>query len=71
MCGGTLFQVLCSHVGHIFRKRSPYSWKNAGNPVKKNSIRLAEVWMDEFKHNYYERFNNDLVSWGCRVAALR
>ena len=31
------------------------------NVVKKNSIRLAEVWMDEYKHYYYERFNNDLV----------
>jgi polypeptide N-acetylgalactosaminyltransferase len=61
-----LFQVLCSHVGHIFRKRSPYSWKNTGNPVKKNSIRLAEVWMDEYKEYYYERFNHDLVSLEAR-----
>lgn len=62
MCGGTLEIIPCSHVGHIFRKRSPYSWKTGVNVVKKNSIRVAEVWMDEHKSYYYERFNNDLVS---------
>jgi hypothetical protein len=62
MCGGTLEIVPCSHVGHIFRKRSPYKWRTGVNVVKKNSIRLAEVWMDEYKNYYYERFNHDLVS---------
>ena len=63
MCGGTLEVVLCSHVGHIFRKRSPYKWVTGVNVVKKNSIRLAEVWMDDYKSYYYQRFNNDLVSY--------
>ena len=62
MCGGTLEIIPCSHVGHIFRKRSPYSWKTGVNVVKKNSVRVAEVWMDEYKNYYYERFNNELVS---------
>ena len=61
MCGGTLEIVPCSHVGHIFRKRSPYKWRGGVNVVKKNSVRLAEVWMDEYKDYYYERFNHDLV----------
>ena len=61
MCGGTLEIIPCSHVGHIFRKRSPYKWRTGVNVVKKNSIRLAEVWMDEYKNYYYERFNYDLV----------
>ena len=61
MCGGILEIVPCSRVGHIFRKRSPYAAKSGGNFVRKNSIRLAEVWLDEYRYNYYERFNNNLV----------
>jgi len=61
MCGGTLEIIPCSHVGHIFRKRSPYSWKSGVNVVKKNSVRLAEVWLDDYKKYYYERYNNNLV----------
>ena len=63
MCGGTLEIVPCSHVGHIFRKRSPYKWRTGVNVLRKNSVRLAEVWMDEYKHYYYDRIGNDLVSF--------
>lgn len=64
MCGGILEQVLCSHVGHIFRTRSPYAWRTGTNVLKKNSVRLAEVWLDEYKKYYYERLNYDLVRTG-------
>ena len=59
MCGGTLEQIPCSHVGHIFRSHSPYAVKTGGS--LKNYIRLAEVWMDEYKQIYYERHNIKLV----------
>ena len=49
MCGGTLEIVPCSHVGHIFRKRSPYKWRTNVNVVVRNSVRLAEVWLDDYK----------------------
>ncbi|VDK74713.1 unnamed protein product [Onchocerca ochengi] len=42
MCGGILEIVPCSHVGHIFRKRSPYKWRSGVNVLKRNSVRLAE-----------------------------
>ncbi|CAB4054819.1 GALNT [Lepeophtheirus salmonis] len=64
MCGGTLEIVPCSHVGHIFRKRSPYKWRTGVNVLRKNSVRLAEVWMDEYKKYYYDRIGNDLGNFG-------
>lgn len=64
MCGGTLEIVPCSHVGHIFRKRSPYKWRSGVNVLKRNSIRLAEVWMDEYAKYYYQRVGNDLGDYG-------
>lgn len=62
MCGGTLEIVPCSHVGHIFRKRSPYKWRSGVNVLKRNSVRLSEVWLDEYAKYYYQRIGNDLVS---------
>ncbi|XP_067001141.1 putative polypeptide N-acetylgalactosaminyltransferase 9 isoform X2 [Anabrus simplex] len=64
MCGGTLEIVPCSHVGHIFRKRSPYKWRSGVNVLKRNSVRLSEVWLDEYAKYYYERIGNDLGDFG-------
>ncbi|XP_060078670.1 putative polypeptide N-acetylgalactosaminyltransferase 9 [Ylistrum balloti] len=64
MCGGTLETAPCSHVGHIFRKKSPYTWPSNTNVVKKNNVRMAEVWLDDFKVYYYDRINNDLGNYG-------
>uniref|UniRef100_A0A158QR99 Glyco_transf_7C domain-containing protein n=1 Tax=Haemonchus placei TaxID=6290 RepID=A0A158QR99_HAEPC len=65
MCDGTLEIVPCSHVGHSFRKRSPYKWRTGVNVQKRNSVRLAEL--DECKQYYYERINNQLSPCACRV----
>lgn len=64
MCGGTLEIVPCSHVGHIFRKRSPYKWRSGVNVLKRNSVRLSEVWLDEYAKYYYQRIGNDLGDFG-------
>jgi len=64
MCGGTLEIVPCSHVGHIFRKRSPYKWRSGVNVLRRNSIRLAEVWLDDYKKYYYDRIGGDLGNYG-------
>ncbi|KAF0307909.1 Polypeptide N-acetylgalactosaminyltransferase 5 [Amphibalanus amphitrite] len=56
--------VPCSHVGHIFRKRSPYKWRSGVNVLRRNSVRLAEVWMDEYKNYFYDRINHELGDYG-------
>lgn len=38
-------------MGHVFPKQAPYSRSKA----LANSVRAAEVWMDEFKELYYHR----------------
>ncbi|XP_032021779.2 polypeptide N-acetylgalactosaminyltransferase 12-like [Hylobates moloch] len=50
-CDGVLETHPCSHVGHVFPKQAPYSL----NKALANSVRAAEVWMDEFKELYYHR----------------
>lgn len=54
MCGGVLEIATCSHVGHVFRKSTPYSFPGGTSKVvNHNNARLAEVWLDDWKHFYY------------------
>ncbi|KAL4222282.1 polypeptide N-acetylgalactosaminyltransferase [Mactra antiquata] len=52
MCGGTLETIPCSHVGHVFRVRSPMTRVKTAHPVIRNMKRVAEVWLDEFKEYF-------------------
>lgn len=53
LCGGQLLEVPCSRVAHTFRKRNKWRTLPGVDFVGRNFKRLAEVWMDEFKENFY------------------
>ncbi|RCN38818.1 glycosyltransferase, group 2 family protein [Ancylostoma caninum] len=55
-CGGRVEILPCSHVGHIFRHVSPHDvpGKSTGKILDGNMVRVAEVWMDEWKHLFYK-----------------
>jgi polypeptide N-acetylgalactosaminyltransferase len=52
MCGGSIELIPCSRVGHIFRRRRPYGGNDQQDTMLKNSLRVAHVWMDNYK-NYF------------------
>lgn len=55
-CGGKVKIVPCSHVAHIFRKSSPYTFRpgrEVGDILYSNLARVAEVWMDDWRDFFY------------------
>ena len=62
MCGGSLELHPCSHVAHVYRDHSPYDWgRSVTDILRKNTVRLAEVWLDDYKEFYYEKIGYQLV----------
>lgn len=55
-CGGRIEIAPCSHVGHLFRSSSPYTFgeKQVGDVLYGNLIRVAEVWLDQWKDFFYK-----------------
>ncbi|XP_052873464.1 putative polypeptide N-acetylgalactosaminyltransferase 9 [Anopheles cruzii] len=54
MCGGRMVIVPCSRVAHIEKASHPYLNNVGKDIIFKNSVRLAEVWMDEYKQVMYD-----------------
>lgn len=60
MCGGRVEISPCSHVGHVFRKASPYNFPREGGVgavLHANLARVALVWMDDMA-DFYFNVNN-------------
>ncbi|KAF7269919.1 hypothetical protein GWI33_017079 [Rhynchophorus ferrugineus] len=55
MCGGSLELIPCSRVGHIFRHRRPYGSPDGQDTMLYNSLRVANVWMDDYKDYFYNQ----------------
>ncbi|XP_053453170.1 polypeptide N-acetylgalactosaminyltransferase 5 isoform X1 [Nycticebus coucang] len=70
MCGGEIEIVPCSRVGHIFRNDNPYSFpKDRMKTVERNLVRVAEVWLDEYKELFYGH-GDHLIDQGLDVGNL-
>ncbi|KAH9499289.1 Polypeptide N-acetylgalactosaminyltransferase 10 [Bulinus truncatus] len=55
MCGGKVVDAPCSRVAHLFRSL-PYVKYLMDNSIdQKNLLRVASVWMDEYKEYFLQR----------------
>lgn len=55
-CHGRMVDAPCSRVAHIYRcKYMPFKNAGIGDFISRNYKRVAEVWMDEYKHHLYKK----------------
>uniref|UniRef100_A0A667WYQ5 Polypeptide N-acetylgalactosaminyltransferase n=1 Tax=Myripristis murdjan TaxID=586833 RepID=A0A667WYQ5_9TELE len=55
-CGGSVEVLPCSRIAHIERAHKPYT-ENLTAHVRRNALRVAEVWMDQYKSHVYMAWN--------------
>lgn len=55
-CGGSIEVLPCARIAHIERAHKPYT-EDLTSHVRRNALRVAEVWMDEFKSHVYMAWN--------------
>lgn len=65
-CGGSIEVVPCSKIAHIERYHKPYM-PDLGPAMKRNALRVAEVWMDEYKHNINLAWNIPFENHGIDI----
>ncbi|CAM4986942.1 unnamed protein product [Rotaria socialis] len=63
MCGGQVEWVTCSHVGHLYRGPRRRSMHPRGGNLHQshiNHLRVAEIWMGDYKKYYLHRHPNHI-----------
>ncbi|XP_036156953.1 probable polypeptide N-acetylgalactosaminyltransferase 8 isoform X1 [Myotis myotis] len=62
-CGGRIEVLPCSRIAHIERHHKPYAL-DLTPAMKRNALRVAEIWMDEYKYMVYLAWNIPLQNSG-------
>ncbi|XP_036311609.1 probable polypeptide N-acetylgalactosaminyltransferase 8 [Pipistrellus kuhlii] len=62
-CGGRIEVLPCSRIAHLERHHKPYAL-DLTSAMKRNALRVAEIWMDEYKYMVYLAWNIPLQNSG-------
>ncbi|XP_069561488.1 probable polypeptide N-acetylgalactosaminyltransferase 8 [Brachyistius frenatus] len=68
-CGGSIEIVPCSKIAHIERNHKPYM-PDLSPAMKRNALRVAEIWMDEYKHNVNLAWNLPFENHGIDIGDI-
>ncbi|GAA6233837.1 probable polypeptide N-acetylgalactosaminyltransferase 8 [Lates japonicus] len=68
-CGGSIEVVPCSKIAHIERYHKPYL-PDLSPAMKRNALRVAEIWMDEYKHNINLAWNLPFKNHGIDIGDI-
>ncbi|XP_037306456.2 probable polypeptide N-acetylgalactosaminyltransferase 8 [Pungitius pungitius] len=68
-CGGSVEVVPCSRIAHIERAHKPYM-PDLSHAMKRNALRVAEIWMDEYKHNVNLAWNLPFENHGIDIGDI-
>lgn len=61
MCGGILEMIPCSHVGNVFREKTPYTFPQGSlHTISYNTARMAKVWMDDYQILFFQTNEGNL-----------
>ncbi|XP_056106951.1 probable polypeptide N-acetylgalactosaminyltransferase 8 [Rhinichthys klamathensis goyatoka] len=66
LCGGSIEVVPCSKIAHLERAHKPYS-PDLSKPMIRNALRVAEIWMDEYKSYVNIAWNIPLKDHGIDI----
>ncbi|XP_075938422.1 putative polypeptide N-acetylgalactosaminyltransferase 8 [Anarhichas minor] len=68
-CGGSIEVVPCSKIAHIERAHKPYV-PDLSQAMRRNALRVAEIWMDEYKHNVNLAWNVPFENHGIDIGDI-
>ncbi|XP_036001079.1 probable polypeptide N-acetylgalactosaminyltransferase 8 [Fundulus heteroclitus] len=66
LCGGSVEIVPCSRIAHIERAHKPYA-PDLSLSMRRNALRVADVWLDEYKKNVFIAWNVPLKDHGIDI----